>query len=99
MAAGGGIGGLTQAIALTKSMRDYDQHIHIDIYEAAQEFTEIGAGVALFRRPLRIMQAIGMLDDLKLLTEIAEYDEEGDEWFHLVLPCAYLPIDVSIKSR
>ena len=42
---GGGIGGLTLAVALSK-FHDID----VTIYEAAQKLTEVGAGLGLFTR-------------------------------------------------
>ncbi len=58
-------------------MKFYDQHIQIDIYEAAKEFTEIGAGVGLSRRPLKIMEDIGMLEELRTIATIPDDDREG----------------------
>jgi NAD(P)-binding Rossmann-like domain len=42
---GGGIGGLTLAVALS-----HYPDIDVDIYESAHKFTEIGAGIGLWAR-------------------------------------------------
>jgi hypothetical protein len=46
---GGGVGGLTLAVALSRY-----QDIAIDVYEAAQSFCEIGAGVGVWPRAFRV---------------------------------------------
>lgn len=74
---GGGIGGLTLAIALSKNMKDHNQHIHIDLYEAAQEFTEIGAGLGIFPRPMRILEELGVIEELKKLAHIPDENVQG----------------------
>ena len=50
---GGGIGGLCVAIGLLKH-----QHLNVTIYEAAHQFSEIGAGVALGPNSQRAMKLI-----------------------------------------
>src|SRR5580658_5669752 len=51
---GGGIGGLTAAIALSRAGVD------VSVYEAAAELKEIGAGVALHSNAMRVLRAIGV---------------------------------------
>ena len=51
---GGGIGGLSLALGLLK----YD-HIHVQVYEAAHSFGEIGAGVAFGPNSQRALKLIG----------------------------------------
>lgn len=46
---GGGVGGLTLAVALSRY-----PDIVIDVYEAAQSFHEIGAGVGVFPRAFKV---------------------------------------------
>jgi hypothetical protein len=46
---GGGVGGLTLAVALSRH-----QDIAVDVYEAAQSFCEIGAGVGVWPRAFRV---------------------------------------------
>jgi len=57
--AGGGIGGLTAALALLK--RGFD----VDIYEQARELKEVGAGVQISANGNRTLHALGVLNDLK----------------------------------
>jgi len=55
---GGGIGGLSLAVALTRH-RD----VHVDVYEAASEPSEIGAGVVIWERTLEIFRSMGLADE------------------------------------
>ncbi len=59
--AGGGIGGLTAALALLK--RGFD----VDVYEQAAELKEIGAGLQLSANGNRALYALGVGDELKRL--------------------------------
>ena len=51
---GGGIGGLSLALGLLKH-----EHIHVQVYEAAHTFSEIGAGVAIGPNSQRALKLIG----------------------------------------
>ena len=62
---------MTAAVALARS-----SDIKVDIYEAAQAFNEIGAGVVLWPRPWRVMAALGLDKDLRGLGDIPD---EGTE--------------------
>ncbi|KAI0821662.1 FAD/NAD-P-binding domain-containing protein [Trametes gibbosa] len=55
---GGGIGGLTLAVALSR-YRD----IGVEVYEAAGQFKEIGAGVMIWARTWEILSLLGMAED------------------------------------
>src|SRR3954463_12876396 len=55
---GGGIGGLTLALALRQ------RGIVSDVYEQAPELTEIGAAVALSANSTRELDRLGLLDQL-----------------------------------
>lgn len=60
---GGGIGGLTAAIALQKL---HDKRISFHLYEQATELREIGASIALGPNGLRTLEKLGVhnaLDD------------------------------------
>ena len=46
---GGGVGGLTLAVALSKY-----PDIEVEVFEAARQFTEIGAGVGIWPRAYRV---------------------------------------------
>lgn len=63
---GGGVAGVTLAIALCRLNPKKD--IKIDIYEGAHAFTEIGAGVALWKRPWNVMKKLGLEEDLSRVT-------------------------------
>lgn len=52
---GGGIGGLCLAVALSRY-----QGIQVDLYEAAAQFREIGAGVSIWARSWDILTALGL---------------------------------------
>jgi salicylate hydroxylase len=56
---GGGIGGLTAALALIQA--DVEPHV----YEAAAELREIGAGVALHPNAMRVLRAAGVEDAVR----------------------------------
>jgi len=56
---GGGIGGLTAAIALSRAGAE------VAVYEAAGELREIGAGVALHPNAMRVLRAIGAEDGVR----------------------------------
>ncbi|KAH8111733.1 FAD/NAD-binding domain-containing protein [Phellopilus nigrolimitatus] len=66
---GAGIGGVTAAIAIAR-LSSEKKDIRIDLYEAAREFTEIGAGVGMFSRPWNIMEALGLEQELSKLSEV-----------------------------
>jgi salicylate hydroxylase len=55
---GGGIGGLTAAIALLRAGLD------ARVYEQAEEFTEVGAGVALGPNAVRLLNRLGLESEL-----------------------------------
>src|SRR6476661_1515646 len=55
---GGGVGGLTLALALRQ------RGIAADVYEQAPELTEIGAAVALSANSTRELERLGLLDQL-----------------------------------
>ncbi|KAJ7045738.1 FAD/NAD-P-binding domain-containing protein [Mycena alexandri] len=50
---GGGIGGLCLAVALSKHT-----HIQVDVFEGAERFKEIGAGVMIWSRTWRILELL-----------------------------------------
>jgi salicylate hydroxylase len=55
---GGGIGGLTAALALARSGRD------VHVLEKADAFTEIGAGLQLAPNATRVLTELGVMDAL-----------------------------------
>ena len=56
---GGGIGGLTAALALIQAGAE------VRVYEAAAELREIGAGVALHPNAMRVLRAAGVEDSVR----------------------------------
>jgi hypothetical protein len=55
---GGGVGGLTLALALRQ------RGLEADVYEQAPELTEIGAAVALSANSIRELERLGLLEQL-----------------------------------
>ncbi|MBO0685573.1 MAG: FAD-dependent monooxygenase, partial [Candidatus Dormibacteraeota bacterium] len=55
---GGGIGGLTTALALRH------HGLEADVYEQAEEFTEVGAGLGLGLNAVRILDRLGLEEAL-----------------------------------
>ena len=74
---GGGISGLTLAVALIKRTRETDQYIHVDLYESANELTEIGAGITVLRRPWNVLRALGLSEGLSKLCDIPDADSRS----------------------
>jgi 2-polyprenyl-6-methoxyphenol hydroxylase-like FAD-dependent oxidoreductase len=61
---GAGIGGLTLALALSQY-----PDIEVELYDAAATLAEVGAGIGIFPRPWKIIQMLGLEDDLLETTE------------------------------
>src|SRR5919201_5342375 len=77
--AGGGIGGLTAALAALKLGVD------VEVYEQAAELKEVGAGVQLAANGTRVLYALGIGDELKALSCEAQGKEirhwkTGETW-------------------
>ena len=83
---GGGIGGLTTAIALSKIGAD------VQIYERAPELREVGAGIALASNALCALDTLGLTTDLQSLRaealQGAIRDPKGS-------PLTFIPDDLS----
>ena len=58
---GGGIGGLTTALALQQSGLEFE------VYEQAPELLDVGAAIAIWPNAMRILQRLGLAD--KIITE------------------------------
>lgn len=67
---GGGVGGLTLASALSKC-----PEIDIDVYEAAPQFSEAGAGIGVWGRPWQILKSLGLEEGLRQLLDVKPTDE------------------------
>ena len=66
---GGGVGGLVCAVALSRH-----PDIHIDVYEAAAAFTEIGAGIGVWPRAWKVLCALGLAEDLAKIAVVPPTD-------------------------
>ncbi|KAK0187107.1 FAD/NAD(P)-binding domain-containing protein [Armillaria mellea] len=69
---GGGIGGLTCAIALKDC-----KWLEVDLYESASILTEIGAGITLWHRTWTILKNLGLEKDFLEITDEKPRDEPG----------------------
>src|SRR5579859_6797071 len=58
---GGGIGGVTAAIALKRAGMD------VTVYERAEELREVGSGLPLWTNALRALRKLGLSDELERL--------------------------------
>ena len=56
---GAGVGGLVLALILSRS-----PHITVDVYEAASQIKEIGAGIGMWPRTWKIMKKLGLDGEL-----------------------------------
>jgi len=56
--AGGGIGGLSAAVALNQA------GFEVEVYERAPAFIEIGAGMSLWPNATRVLRSLGILDQV-----------------------------------
>jgi 2-polyprenyl-6-methoxyphenol hydroxylase-like FAD-dependent oxidoreductase len=78
---GGGIGGLTTALAC--------QHFNIDyeVFEAAPEIREVGAGIWVPPNAMQVMKKLGKADDIlktgRLLGSISVGGPRGEKWYSL----------------
>jgi len=66
---GGGIGGLTAAIALAR------QGMTVEVYEQAPELKEVGAGVGLWPNAMAAFEQIGLAGRVAKLA--AQVDRQG----------------------
>jgi salicylate hydroxylase len=64
---GGGIGGLTAALALRR------RGIEVAVYEAAPELREIGAGVALHPNAMKVLRSLGLDDEVRATAGRSEW--------------------------
>ncbi|KAL0954233.1 hypothetical protein HGRIS_005361 [Hohenbuehelia grisea] len=70
---GGGIGGLTCAVMLSRCA-----DIDVEIYEAAAEFTEVGAGIGVWPRVWRILEKLGLAEDFARVTAVKPTYDKSD---------------------
>ena len=76
---GGGIGGLAFGVALAKV-----PGIEVHIYEAANAFTDVGAGIGTWSRGWEVLKKLGLGQELRSLAEPAAAKEGPSEFlsFH-----------------
>lgn len=61
------------AYALSKSA-----DIRVDVYEAASEFTEIGAGIGLWWRTRQVLKSLGLEEDVVRLLTFRPNQDRGE---------------------
>ena len=71
---GGGPGGLALAVVLGK----FGANVDIDLYEALPQFTEIGAGISVWKRTWFIIKALGLDETLGKLAVRPPVDEMSE---------------------
>jgi FAD binding domain len=70
-AVGGGIGGLTAALALLS------EGIDVDVYEQASEFQELGAGVQISSNGTCVLHAVGLQEAIERVASVPRAKEIG----------------------
>ncbi|KAG9310152.1 hypothetical protein JVU11DRAFT_9772 [Chiua virens] len=70
---GGGVGGLTLAVALAKY-----PDIEVEVFEAAKKFTEIGAGVGIWPRAFKVLRKLGAGIEHALVNAATDYKHTED---------------------
>jgi salicylate hydroxylase len=76
---GGGIGGLTAALALLR------RGIDVDVYEQSKDFKEIGAGIEISPNGTRVLDALGLKEAfehvrVELLNRELRHWKTGETW-------------------
>ena len=71
--AGGGIGGLTAALALLQ------RGFAVDVFESARAWADIGAGVTLAPNAMRVMQHLGIADQIEA-TSVEPVRQQVRHW-------------------
>ncbi|KAI9567641.1 hypothetical protein HD554DRAFT_2105564 [Boletus coccyginus] len=66
---GGGVGGLTLAVALSKY-----PDIEVEVFEAARQFTEVGAGVGIWPRAFKVLRKLGTGIEHALVSAATDYE-------------------------
>ncbi|KAM0755661.1 FAD/NAD(P)-binding domain-containing protein [Meredithblackwellia eburnea MCA 4105] len=57
---GGGLGGLSFAIALLRAKEQHGAPIQFDLFEGAKQFAEIGAGIGMGQNAFEVMRFLGL---------------------------------------
>ncbi|KAI0361022.1 FAD/NAD-P-binding domain-containing protein [Trametes cingulata] len=96
---GGGVCGLACAVALQRA------GVSVEVFEAAAAFTEVGAGIGLGPNAIRVLKAIGVLDEILKKTNPAELRPKGFRFYsgleghELVYDYPIHPEDASISMH
>jgi hypothetical protein len=69
---GGSVGGLTLTFALSKL-----PNIHVNIYEAASEFAEIGTGISIWWRSRQVLTSLGLEEHITHLLSFPPGQDKG----------------------
>lgn len=81
---GGGIGGLTTALACQHFQLDYE------LFETAPVIREVGAGIWVPPNAMQVMSRLGVADTItqtgKLLASISVGGPDGEAWYSLLAP-------------
>ena len=71
--AGGGIGGLCAGLALAgRKGHEIKSNVHVTIYEAAERFQEIGAGVSFGLNAANVMHKLGVFEEYSRIADKVE---------------------------
>lgn len=103
---GGGLGGLFAALCIHHhcASSSISKPIKIDVYEQAAEYKEIGAGIAVGISAVRLVDELGLLDDIYAIagtrpgsnaTLVYRRFDSGDEIFRMPVP---KPGDVQVAA-
>src|SRR5260221_13334687 len=94
---GGGIGGLTAALALLK------RGIDVEVYEQSNLLKEVGAGVQMGSNGTRVLYALGLEDALSRIQVLPARREirhwrTGETWNWFELGAAKAAVDAAINE-
>ena len=59
-------------------LNKFSGDIKVDVYESAAAFSNVGAGINLWRRTYRIMEILGLSDELRMLAMEPPTQEESE---------------------
>lgn len=95
---GGGIAGLALAISISRFSTSKD--VIVDIYEAKQALTEIGAGITLWKRPFGVLRALALENDfMKICQSSIVLDEPSKSFLSIVRVITNQMIGIAYQYR
>ena len=80
---------MTLAAAISR-FSSSTQDIHIDIYESADKFAQIGAGVGMLRRTWSVLKALGFQEGLEEVLGRKVDESQPSEYIISDRPCILL---------